>query len=241
MTPLIIIQFVLIALLGVLVVGLLRSHAEILRRLHDLGVSLDPADGPSIRTVAGVPEPRSGESRAFDIVGESPRGGTVTVSVLGMEHLTLLAFLSTGCMTCRAFWEEFSSGPPADLPGGAGRLVIVTKGLESESESAIRALSPQDVPTVLSSQAWEQYNIPVAPYFVLVEGATGRIVGEGAAATWTQVSSLLGQALSDQHASARRRRSGARRHADTDAALLAAGIKPGDASLYPTTPPDVDD
>ena len=33
---------VVVALLALLVVGLLRSHAEILRALHDLGVNLDP-------------------------------------------------------------------------------------------------------------------------------------------------------------------------------------------------------
>jgi len=33
---------VVLALLAVLVAGLLRSHAEILRALHNLGVDLDP-------------------------------------------------------------------------------------------------------------------------------------------------------------------------------------------------------
>jgi hypothetical protein len=35
---------VVVALLAVLVVSLLRSHAEILRALHDLGVDLDPSN-----------------------------------------------------------------------------------------------------------------------------------------------------------------------------------------------------
>ncbi|HEX9530474.1 MAG TPA: hypothetical protein VF954_05000, partial [Acidimicrobiales bacterium] len=34
-----------IVLLAVLVAGLLRSHAEILRRLHELGAGMDPAPG----------------------------------------------------------------------------------------------------------------------------------------------------------------------------------------------------
>ena len=33
---------VVLALMAVLVAGLLRSHAEILRTLHDLGVDRDP-------------------------------------------------------------------------------------------------------------------------------------------------------------------------------------------------------
>ncbi len=42
---------VVVTLLGVLVVGLLRSHAEILRALHDLGVHLgdDAAAAPHPR------------------------------------------------------------------------------------------------------------------------------------------------------------------------------------------------
>ena len=45
---------VVLALLALLVAGLLRSHAEILRALHELGANLDPT-----RTDDGVPpEPR---------------------------------------------------------------------------------------------------------------------------------------------------------------------------------------
>ena len=41
MTAVVMIEAVVIGLLSLLVVGLLRSHAEILRALHDLGVNLD--------------------------------------------------------------------------------------------------------------------------------------------------------------------------------------------------------
>ena len=42
----VVVQAVALVLLGVLVAGLLRSHAEILRALHQLGISLDDgADG----------------------------------------------------------------------------------------------------------------------------------------------------------------------------------------------------
>ena len=45
MTAVVMIEAVVILLLAVLVVGLLRSHAEILRALHDLGVNLDDDSG----------------------------------------------------------------------------------------------------------------------------------------------------------------------------------------------------
>ena len=40
---------VVLGLVVLLVAGLLRSHAEILRSLHDLGVDLDPADSDAFR------------------------------------------------------------------------------------------------------------------------------------------------------------------------------------------------
>ena len=40
------------------------------------------------------------------------------------------------------------------------------------------------------------FGVPGSPYFVYVDG-TGRIVGEGSAATWPAVATLMGQAQSD--------------------------------------------
>ena len=74
----------------------------------------------------------------------------------------------------------------------------------------------------MSSDAWQDYRVPGAPYFVLVDGATGRIAGEGSAQTWHQVASLMGSAGGD--ASPRERL--------VDAELGAAGILPGDPWLY---------
>ena len=80
------------ALLGVLVVGLLRSHADILRALHDLGVGDAQLRGeaPSasrppqgIRTVPGVAEPstRSALGRLHDIDGALPDGGVAHIAL----------------------------------------------------------------------------------------------------------------------------------------------------------------
>ncbi len=56
MGVLVVLFSVVVVLLAVLVAGLLRSHAEILRALHQLGVGLDPADTP--RDGLTVPRPR---------------------------------------------------------------------------------------------------------------------------------------------------------------------------------------
>src|SRR5690242_6577942 len=127
MTVLVCLLALVVALLAVLVVGLLRSHAEILRRLHELGAGIydEEADGAAstssttggvrtpveLRTRPGVPEPRSAEGMvatdAHDIAGLTPLGSAAMAGVVGTGHTTLLAFLSSGCGTCADFWRAF--------------------------------------------------------------------------------------------------------------------------------------
>jgi hypothetical protein len=211
---------VAVGVLAVLVLGLLRSHAEILRGLHELGVSLDPDAEPGPRTAAGIPGPRRrGAEAGADISGITPDGAAASVGVVGTDRRTLLAFLTSGCLTCRGFWSAFADGVTLD----GARVVVVTKGPGGESQSAVAALAPRGVTTVLSDEAWRHYGVEVAPYFVLVEGSTGAVVGEGAAATWDQVRRLMSQAQADVDADGITR---------AEAALRAAGIEPGDPALY---------
>jgi hypothetical protein len=214
MTAAIVALGVVVALLGVLVVGLLRSHADVLRALHDLGVGEDQLAGagsarprraaragaadPGIRTVDGVaaPGPASALGRLFDIDGVAPDGGAVRVGLDGTRGTTLLAFLSTGCSTCLDFWWAFATDEVDRVPGEGTRVVVVTHGADQESPTAVAELAPPRVTTVMSSQAWNDYDVPVAPYFLLVDGTRG-VVGEGASASWAQVVDLLGKALAD--------------------------------------------
>lgn len=234
-----VVEAVAIALLGVLVAGLLRSHAEILRALHGLGVRMDPdADAsPTIRPQPGVAAPRVSDTPASDISGTTPDGDAVAVGVVGTRQPTLLAFLSSGCMTCAGFWDAFADVERLSVPGDA-RLVVVTKGPGQESESRVAELAPPDVVVVMSDEAWEAYKVPVAPYFIYVDGDAGRIVGEGAAGTWEHVADLTRQALADAGLAQRRTRGRRRQVASVDTGsrvdndLLSAGIHPGHSSLY---------
>jgi hypothetical protein len=261
MLALVILEGLLILVLGVLVVGLLRSHAEILRRLHELGAGVYEEDAssqgvtsmielsgrPDIRTRDGVPEPRETTGIvAHDVSGVTPTGNGKAVGVVGTEHSTLIAFLSSGCGTCIDFWQAFAAGQANDLPGLDTRLVVVTKSPEDESVTAVRELAAGDHVTVMSSQAFDDYGVPVSPYFILVDGPSGTVVGEGAAANWSQVANLLRQAAADAGIpavsptrSASRLRAGDEREARADADLAAAGIRPGHPSLYPA--PELDD
>lgn len=241
MTALVCVEAVAIVLLAVLVAGLLRSHAEILRALHGLGAGVDTvppgAGGATAGVVLGpsrVTRPRTADER--DVTGVDPDGGAVHIAVVGARQDTLLAFLSTGCSTCRTFWDAFRATTLGPVPGNA-RLVVVTRGADGESPGLVGDLAPATIPVVMSSQAWEAYGVPVAPYFVLVSAEAGAVIGEGAATSWPQITSLLEQAISEgaPPIAARRLPSTERaREARADQELLAAGIRPGDPRLHPS-------
>jgi hypothetical protein len=227
------VETVLLVLLVVLVAGLLRSHAELLRRIG-------PADAPAPAIPAPPRVGRGGEdAHASPLTGATPEGDAVTLSFSGAAAApTLLAFLTSGCSTCAGFWDTL--GEPR-LPRGVQTL-IVTRGAERERPARLRSLAPAGVPVVMSSQAWEDYSVPGAPYFVLVDGP---IRGEGVATTWSALASLVADAIEDAggldpagfaggHGGGR---GGSRRARAVDATLAAAGIEPGDPSLYPGRSP----
>ncbi|MXW95136.1 MAG: hypothetical protein F4110_00830 [Acidimicrobiaceae bacterium] len=244
MTVVVVLLAVAVGLLALLVFGLLRTHAEILRALDRAGISLD--DEEAARSSTGV-VPELSEAGASvdpagvrDLVGTVPSGGPTKVAVTGVAHLTLLAFLSPGCRTCRRFWDAFSD-PDLELPGGDTRLVIVGQGPAHDSESAMADLVPTGIKAVLSSAAWQDYDVPGSPYFVLVDGSQGRVVGAGSALRWEQLQNLLQQALDDagladpsgpQPPGVPAGRSGRSRAQRADEALRSAGIGPGHPSLY---------
>ena len=256
MVTLVVILSVAVALLGVLVAGLLRSHAEILRALHDLGVNLEDGEATSPggarvfdvreppRAAAGMPQPtNTALTVAYDLRGQTPSGDAAQVGVTASGTLTLLAFLSSGCGTCSGFWDALRSGET--LPGSMNpRVVAVTRGPEAESPAEVARLDGPDGITLMSTEAYEDYRVPMAPYFVLVDGG-GLVLGEGAASSWDQLGGLLERAVSDgvvgsaDEPSRRDVLSGKSRRRRVEDDLSAAGIGPGHPSLYddPTEPP----
>jgi len=245
MTAVVIAEGVAIALLAVLVLGLLRSHALILKALHELGagLELEKDAGTGASRSGGSPGPvqveiesgvvanaRPEDSRAVDVVGTTLDGRDHTVDVSGRGQRTLLAFLSSGCSVCQTFWEEFRHGD-VDVPGGA-RLVVVAKGPEEESISTLRRLAGDRLELVQSSGGWTDYGIPGSPYFVFVE--EGVITGEGSSTTWEQVRDLMGQAVADDLAE----RGAHDNLPRMDRELLDSGIHPGHPSLYESPDPD---
>jgi hypothetical protein len=188
MLALVVLEAVAIGLLGLLVAGLLRSHAEILRRLH----ALDP---PAAQPVAPPLRRQSPRTGAHSLQGVTPGGESVSLALDRPGERTLLLFLSSGCGTCGAWWDGLRHGEhTAALPDT--NVVVVAQDPASESPARLAGLAAPGVPVVLSGAAWEEFKVPGSPYAVLVDG---RMSGEARA----------------------------------DAELLAAGIRPGDPSLYP--------
>ncbi len=203
MVALVSVETVLLVVLVVLVAALLRSHAAILRRL-----------GPEDSGAPDLPEPPAGarvQTAAAELAGVTLTGDAVKLAFHGTP--TLLAFLSSGCTSCGAFWERLGDSRSAPEL----RTVIVTRGADREQPAKLRRLAPDAVPVVMSSQAWEDYGVPGTPYFVLVED--GAIRGEGVATTWTALASLVGDAVEDQRG--------------LDERLATAGIGPEHPSLFP--------
>lgn len=228
MVALVTVETVLLVLLVVLVAGLLRSHAEIMRRL---GPAEDAPEG-----TAGPPGPPAAVARERDrervsvsapeLAGVTPDGDAVKLAFEGAGTApTLLAFLTSGCGTCAAFWETLGD---RRLPAGV-RTVIVTHGPDRERPAKLRSLGPAGIPIVMTSEAWADYEIPGAPYFVMVDQA---IRGEGVATTWRALASLVSDAIEDQHDAAAAR-TGERRAERIDETFAAAGIGPDHPSLYP--------
>ncbi len=212
MTAILATETLLLAVLTLFVIALLRSHAEILRRLENL----DPAH------VVPRPESATGSRRAPDLAGATPSGGARQVAASGN---LLLAFLSSGCSSCGRLIDSVPEGL-VQLPGST-RLVIVTKSPEVERVRRFRPLE-EIVDVVMSSPAWDDYSVPGSPYFVHVEN--GAVVGEGSGTTWPRVASLLVDALAEREPAENGHR--------IDDALEAAGIGPGHPSLHPVQSAD---
>lgn len=231
----------LLALTWLFLVAVLRSHAEILRRLHTLENRLDPG-GLAVGEEAGArADPRAAYAefagaQAPDIVGETLAGDVVKLALGPGSPRTLLAFLSTGCTVCGSLWDELRGGDPV-APGI--RIVVVTRGSDRESLTRLERIAPAQGELIMSSAAWSDYGVVSTPHFVLVGPDQRRILGRGGATSWAQILSLLGDAQSD----ARRHdaRSTSQRAERAEQALWASGIGPDHPSLYPSRNPEAPD
>jgi hypothetical protein len=131
---------------------------------------------------------------ASDLAGTEPSGAAVGVAVLGVGHCTLLLFLSMSCDGCRELWAALGEGAVWAPEGGTVDVVpvVVTRGPGDEDPEALRRVAPPGVAVVQSSDAWRAYRVQGPPFFVLVDGPSGRVVTEGVAWGVSQVAAHVG-------------------------------------------------
>ena len=199
MNVLIWLDTVAVALLSLLVFAVLRSHAELIRRTEQEHEAEQIAPLSRIESIDRLPLPdaRPVSSAAFDVIGATLDGGSAKVSLASGEGTALLAFLSSGCLTCQAFWHGLSAVEQQPLPGDA-RVVVVTKDRDHESPTRLRDLKGTSrTLVILSSKAWEDYKVDLSPYFIYVDSRSGQVLSEGAATSWDQVISLLRDSFDD--------------------------------------------
>jgi hypothetical protein len=193
-------ESVVLVVIALLVLGLLRSHAETLRwqREHDER----EGEGEGLREHQAELREQQAElredplRRAPGIEGVDLRLQPTVLEFDGLTQPVLLAFLTSGCFACRHFWDVLQQSPhPPDVPGGA-RVIVVAKDRRDDSLSGLRKLASGNTRVVLSSEAWVTFRARTSPYFVYVAPG-GAILGSGVSETWDQLHDRLENVLGD--------------------------------------------
>ncbi len=221
---------VLLVVALVYIVALLRSHADILRRLGAL--EEHAGGGTAVPAATTAPPVGGGEvSTAGPISGTTLHGDSVTLSFGPGSPVTLIAFLTSGCASCAPLWAGLHDArDPASL---AQRVAVVTHDAMRESPARLERLAPAGTDVIMSSAAWADYAVPGSPHFVLTDGAGG-ILGRGSALSWSQLQTMVADARADVRRAADAAHTTAERAQRSEGALASAGIGPGHPSLYPS-------
>ncbi|MDH3190287.1 MAG: hypothetical protein OEM39_06565 [Acidimicrobiia bacterium] len=227
----VIVLALVVILMAMLIAGLLRSHAEILRKLEALGMGADDHDHRGSLSITAKPD-RKPPSSLPGISGVDPDGQPVTLSPTLGSHSALIAFLSTSCSSCTVFWENLDQ-PEMVFGGRTHRVIVATMGPNDESPTRAASLRRGKADVVMSTQAWEDYEVPGAPYFVVADPADG-ILGEGSADTFQALVGFLEDSLNDRRwdEATAARPPGGDREDRIDRELRAAGLEPNDERLH---------
>ena len=158
----------------------------------------DPAFVAGLRPIPSRPTAGAGgrdlEARwsAADIVGVTPAGAPIEIRVGRSDRPLLVAFLATRCDGCAEFWQGFGGEGGGGLPASVS-AVVVTRGPDfvAPEEVARVAGAVVGAPVVMSDQAWGDYRVLGYPFFVLVDPASGTVIGETVGFGWSDVRSMI--------------------------------------------------
>ena len=131
---------------------------------------------------------------AADVEGVSPAGEPIEVRLDEVGGRLLLAFLTTDCIGCRAFWDVLRRVEDSHLPDDVSS-VVVTRGpsVVASEEVAASAAGFGQVPVIMSERAWTDYRVTSYPFFVVAEARSRTVIAETVGLGWDDVLSLLSQ------------------------------------------------
>ena len=191
-----------VALLGLVVVALVRAQASTARRLavverHLLraqrrqGAPPPAREETSMSSTEEQPDPSADDGDLVDVRGVTVAQEPMTYPLQDVDRPTLVAFLSTTCGICVGLWEQLRDQGLDGVPA-----VVVTKDPAVENLAMARDMANAGtLPVIMSSEAWDDYEVPGSPYFLLVGGRPGQVLAEGEASTWESVRSLTNQTV----------------------------------------------
>jgi hypothetical protein len=116
--------------------------------------------------------------------------------------------------------------------GNRHRVVIVTLGEAEESPTRAQTMAKAGADVIMSSTTWNEFGVPGAPYFVLIEPGTGSTLGEGSAMSYESLVEFLTDATNDQTWDLETSRSPLSEETRIDSELRRAGLLPDDPRLY---------
>lgn len=115
-----------------------------------------------------------------DIEGVTLSGEHRKVRVVGASCRTLLLFLSGGCDGCAELWPVLGGVTGTPLEACADSVVGIVRRTGKEDPGVVAPLVPAGALVLVSEQAFVDYGVLGAPFFVLVDGGgTGRVLTEG--------------------------------------------------------------
>jgi len=169
------VQWVVILLLAVMVVGLFRQVGMLHERLGPVGALTLPG-GPKVGDIAP----------AFDL--PSLNGGQVRVGGANENSVsTLLFFLSPTCAICKTMLPVLLS---IVREQDGTRLILASDGDEERQRKLIDREKLHGYPFVLSTDLGRAHGVAKLPYAVLLD-AEGRIVAKGLINNREHVESLF--------------------------------------------------
>jgi len=136
----------------------------------------DPPPAELLARLRPIPTYRDHPATSpHDVVGVTPDGQPIEMQLVGPVEPTLLLFLSSSCLGCQDLWlglEELATVIPSDV-----RIVVITRGPESESAGAVAELAQPGTTVAMSTQAYADYRVAGPPFLAVVAGGVVKTEG----------------------------------------------------------------